>query len=159
MYRLGKSQCNFCAFSMAGPMLYAHHCRSTMTSQGGPITNRPTVSWRTGSGPIFCLLLRVSSDYAQPITGQVKEVTCPVIGQAQPELILSKRQKRPQVNTEDNVKIIRYWPFVRLHRWITIISADHAQPITGQITKVTCPVIGQARPEPTPSKRRKTGPG
>ena len=25
----------------------------------------------TKSGPIFCLLLRVSSDYAQPITGQV----------------------------------------------------------------------------------------
>ena len=44
-------------------------------------------------GPIFCLLLGVSSDYAQPITGQVTEVTCPVIGQAQPELTPSKRQK------------------------------------------------------------------
>ena len=44
-------------------------------------------------GPIFCLLLGVSSDYAQPITGQVTEVTCPVIGRAQPELTLSKRQK------------------------------------------------------------------
>ena len=44
-------------------------------------------------GPIFCLLLRVSSDYAQPITGQVTEVTCPVIGRAQPELTPSKRQK------------------------------------------------------------------
>ena len=33
-------------------------------------------------GPVFCLLLRVSSDYAQPITGQVTEVTCPVIGRA-----------------------------------------------------------------------------
>ena len=32
------------------------------------------------SGPVFCLLLWVSSDYAQPITGQVTEVTCPVIG-------------------------------------------------------------------------------
>ena len=31
-------------------------------------------------GPVFCLLLGVSSDYAQPITGQVTEVTCPVIG-------------------------------------------------------------------------------
>ena len=30
----------------------------------------------------FFLLLSVSSDYAQPITGQVTEVTCPVIGQA-----------------------------------------------------------------------------
>ena len=37
-------------------------------------------------GPVFCLLLGVSSDYAQPITGQVTEVTCPVIGRAQPEL-------------------------------------------------------------------------
>ena len=47
----------------------------------------------TPSGPIFCFLLGVSSDYAQPITGQVTEVTCPVIGQAQPELTPSKRQK------------------------------------------------------------------
>ena len=44
-------------------------------------------------GPVFCLLLGVSSDYAQPITGQVTEVTCPVIGWAQPELTPSKRQK------------------------------------------------------------------
>ena len=44
-------------------------------------------------GPVFYLLLRVSSDYAQPITGQVTEVTCPVIGWAQPELTPSKRQK------------------------------------------------------------------
>ena len=45
------------------------------------------------SGPVFCLLLGVSSDYAQPITGQVTEVTCPVIGQAQSELTPSKTQK------------------------------------------------------------------
>ena len=44
-------------------------------------------------GTVFCLLLGVSSDYAQPITGQVTEVTCPVIGRAQPELTPSKRQK------------------------------------------------------------------
>ena len=44
-------------------------------------------------GPVFCLLLGLSSDYAQPITGQVTEVTCPVIGQAPPELTRSKRQK------------------------------------------------------------------
>ena len=37
--------------------------------------------------------LRVSSDYAQPITGQVTEVTCPVIGRTQSELTPSKRQK------------------------------------------------------------------
>ena len=47
----------------------------------------------TSSGPIFCLLLRVSSDYAKLITGQVTEVTCLVIGRAQPELTPSKRQK------------------------------------------------------------------
>ena len=40
--------------------------------------------------PVFSLLLEVSSDYAQSITGQVTEVTCPVIGQTQPELSLSK---------------------------------------------------------------------
>ena len=44
-------------------------------------------------GPVFCLLLGVSSDYAQPITGQVTGVTCPVIGRAQPELTPGKRQK------------------------------------------------------------------
>ena len=47
-------------------------------------------------GPVFGLLLGVSSDYAQPITGQVTEVTCPVIGWAQPELTPSKRQKTGQ---------------------------------------------------------------
>ena len=45
------------------------------------------------TGPVFCLLLGVSSDYAQAITGQVTEVTCPVIGRAQPELVPSNRQK------------------------------------------------------------------
>ena len=39
------------------------------------------------------------------------------------------------------------------------VSSDYAQPITGQVTEVTCPVIGRAQPELTPSKRRKTGPG
>ena len=50
-----------------------------------------SVQWRLG--PVFSLLLGVSSDYAQPITGQVTEVTWPVIGQAQPELTPSKRQR------------------------------------------------------------------
>ena len=45
------------------------------------------------SGPDFCLLLWASSDYSQPITGQVTEVTCCVIGRTQPELARSKRQK------------------------------------------------------------------
>ena len=39
------------------------------------------------------------------------------------------------------------------------VSSDYAQPITGQVTEVTCPVIGQAQPELTPSRRQKTGPG
>ena len=47
----------------------------------------------TAPGPVFCLLLGVSSDYAQPITGRVTKVTCPVIGQAQPELTPIKRHK------------------------------------------------------------------
>ena len=54
-------------------------------------------------GSVFCLLLRVNSDYAQPITGQVTEVTCPVIGRAQPELTLSKRQKT-------SLDYITHWP-------------------------------------------------
>ena len=49
------------------------------------------------SGSVFCLLLIVSSDYAQPITAQVTEVTCPVIGRAQPEFTPSKRLKWAQV--------------------------------------------------------------
>ena len=44
-------------------------------------------------GPVFCLLLGESWDHAQLITGQVTEVTCPVIGRAQPELTPSNRQK------------------------------------------------------------------
>ena len=52
--------------------------------------NNPSVA---ETRPVFCLLLGVSSDYAQPITGQVTEVTCPVIGQAQSELTPCKRQK------------------------------------------------------------------
>ena len=43
-------------------------------------------------GPVFCLLRTVNSDYAQSITVQVTEVTCPVICRAQPELTLSNRQ-------------------------------------------------------------------
>ena len=44
-------------------------------------------------GLVFCLSLGGSSDYAQPIAGQVTEVTCPVIGQTLSELTPSKRQK------------------------------------------------------------------
>ena len=44
-------------------------------------------------GPVFGLLFGVSPDYAQPISGHATEVTCPVMGRAQPELTPSKRQK------------------------------------------------------------------
>ena len=64
---------------------------SAVDSTITPIRDRGI--WYQRPGPIFCLLLGVSSDYAQPITGQVTSVTCPVIGRAQPELTPSKRQK------------------------------------------------------------------
>ena len=50
----------------------------------------------TVPGPVFSFLLGVSPDYAQAITGQVTEVTCPVIGWTQPEHTPNKRQKGAQ---------------------------------------------------------------
>ena len=52
------------------------------------------------------------------------------------------------------------WPVI----WARFLSLawsklNYAQPITGQVTEVTCPVIGRAQPELTPSKRQKMGPG
>ena len=52
----------------------------------------------TTPSPFSVSCFGVSSDYTQPITGQVTEVTCPVIGRAQPELTPSKRQKRAQIS-------------------------------------------------------------
>ena len=67
------------------------------------------------SGSILCHLLRVSSDYAQPITGQVTKLTCPVIGQAEPELTLSKGQKMgPDINNE------------RIHFWMWLHKIYHS---------------------------------
>ena len=53
--------------------------------------------WYNGSrpGPGFCLLFGVSSDYAQRITAQVTEVTCPVIGRAQAELTHRAKHRKP----------------------------------------------------------------
>ena len=75
-------------------------CRPVPASRLPPpasaVTTRPEAGCderAPSPGPIFCLLLGVSSDCAQPITGQVTEVTCPVIGCAQSELTPSKRQK------------------------------------------------------------------
>ena len=42
--------------------------------------------------------------------------------------------------------------------WLRV-SSDFAQPITGQVTEVTCPVNGRAQSELTPSERQKTGAG
>ena len=85
---------SICAPSLAICYLYhnvlslshGNHCSSFYPhpwligpTDGGPVA-------KCGPGSVFCLSLGVSSDYAQPITGQVTEVTCPVIGQAQPEL-------------------------------------------------------------------------
>ena len=67
------------------------HCESYVYFQGAECDKVGWYSWYSWShfnikivfpGPVFCLLLRVSSGYAQPITGQVTEVTCPVVGQA-----------------------------------------------------------------------------
>ena len=70
------------------------------------------VEFHEQSGPIFCLLLRVSSGYAQPITGQVTEVTCPVIGQAQPEHNPNKKQKTgpgPRTRTRPSQQWRKSW--------------------------------------------------
>ena len=69
------------------------------------------------TGLVFCLLLGGSSDYAQPITGHVTEVTCPVIGRAQPELTPSKRQKTGPGEVSDVSLMIcshgscKYWQY------------------------------------------------
>ena len=42
----------------------------------------------------FLSLAGSKLSYAQPITGQVTEVTCPVIGRAQPELTPSKGHRK-----------------------------------------------------------------
>ena len=101
------------------------------------------------TGPVFCLWLRVSLDCAQPITGQVTEVTWPVIGLAQPELTLSKIQKmgpglRRNYSTNflhsvdshhchyDVIKwkhFPHYWPFVRgIHQ--SLVDSSSQRPVT-----------------------------
>ena len=75
------------------------------------------------SGPVFCLLLGVSSNYAQPITGQVTEVTCPVIGWAQPELTLTKRQKTGPVVPF----LMVWWNIKNLYYYISCAYADNVE--------------------------------
>ena len=46
-------------------------------------------------GPVFCLLLWVSSGCARPITGQVTSIASPLVGWAHSELTLIKRENGP----------------------------------------------------------------
>ena len=80
------------------PFVRGSHRWSVDSPHKGPVMRKTfpchgVVKTKVQSVPVFYLLLGISSDYARPITGQVTEVTCPVIGQAQPELTPSKRQK------------------------------------------------------------------
>ena len=51
-------------------------------------------------------MLRVNSDYAQPITGQVTEVTCPVIGRAQPEITPARDRKQALASVLDGLNCL-----------------------------------------------------
>ena len=82
-----------------GFILYGKSCEAHCYLKRSYLTNF-VVFLRTCSlhrppyyGARFLSPVWVSSDYAQAVTGQVTEVTCPVIGWAQPELTRSKRQK------------------------------------------------------------------
>ena len=93
-------------------------------------------------GPVFCLLLEVSSGCAKPITRQVTSVTCLVIGRAQPELTQSKRQKTgPGVGTfhlrgiQRSCIDIRVWDQVspsngHQEKYITESTFDSAQDVS-----------------------------
>ena len=92
------------------------------------------------SGPVFCLLLRVSADYAQPITGQVTEVTCPVIGRAQPELTPSKRQKTGPDFQDHSVTspVTRQSHHDTPHQWQHTHAHTHTHTHTHTLTVDIC---------------------
>ena len=83
-------------------------------------------------GRVFCLPLGVSSGCARPITGEVTEVTCPVIGRAQLELTPSKRRpwsclylisiKSNQLNRwiNDQVKITLLFIILPIWLWNSV---------------------------------------
>ena len=79
--------------SSPGDNKWQYWTRSTLVRVLACWQTAPRHYLNQSSGLVFGLLLRVCSDYAQPITGQVTELTCPEIGQAQPELTPSKRQE------------------------------------------------------------------
>ena len=67
-------------------MAYIYHCQNHYFCPIGyedvPLVAEHAYRSVLGAGPIFCLLLEVSSGCAWPITGQVTSVTWPVIGWA-----------------------------------------------------------------------------
>ena len=74
-------------------------------------------------GHIFCLLLGVSSDYAQPITGQVTEVTCPVIGLS---LLQARDRKRTLEFTANSLQCVLELKQTQLHQ-------EHGNPIGNRL--------------------------
>ena len=70
----------------------------------GGATVRPWLTVDTVRARFLSLAQSVSSDYAQPITGQVTVVTCPVIGRAQPELPRKRQETCPGLCHPCNVK-------------------------------------------------------
>ena len=60
-------------------------------------------------------------------------------------------KKKPDIKHHNNT-LIESGPIFCL---FLRVSSVCAQPITGQATEVTCPAIGQAQSELTPSKRQK----
>ena len=70
------------SWSWSGSDLASIHTHPLCSMSMGPSSPEIWPNIQRRPGPIFCLLLWVSSGCAQPITGQVTSVTCPVIGWA-----------------------------------------------------------------------------
>ena len=82
-------------------LLRSYICRETIVSECS-ISHMAEGSLTT-HGPVFCLLFGVSSDYAQPITGQVTEITCPVIGLS---LLRVRYKKKRAITTVNYTQVI-----------------------------------------------------
>ena len=100
----------------------------------------------------FCLLLGRSSDYAQPITAQVTEVTCsvtcPVIGRAQPEFAPSKRQKTgPEIIIMRNNLLYHLYDWrlltcvheIEMQNWVSYVNTCFVNFITLLLLYLTRP--------------------
>ena len=75
---------------------------------------------RVRPGPVLSFLFGVRWGCAQAITGQITEVTCPVICPAQPKLTSSKTYKRGPV---------QFWTVTRLKIWV-LVSAKYQRLVT-----------------------------